>query len=492
MSLLALPPELLVAIFECIDDPATLLPAASSCKKLHTIYDVGKHLILPRVVCNAMGGDGAFTASLLALRIDAILPDYDDLNPADVALFRADVQALKDSASTPTTAECKKCFERVRICQDLEVLYSRFRKDSSTSNVSRLTRTESSKFCVALHRIWLASLYMDSVVHDLCMEPVTRVPLLYNDYSAQDVYDIHCVLEFLGEQVGESLPNQNTPRPRGALQLECLFCGPENLLEAFLKPEKAADYLFNGDWDRPSGHPWNDDLRLVFIRLGLLNATATTLTIPTAIRPIVDPAVHLDLQQCWGCHEQAGFRLWAGNNWDRPPCDLRLETILNFLPGYLKRNAYERPLLAHYLGIEDPLGVQLPSQAPRSTMNRLTSVPHMTVARILQSLCDLPQLVNTMKQTTYVQNCPFFDITNADPLCSVCIRDLVKNRLWILWLSVKVAAAPDEEKKQDCWFGYDCRMQADNPEHAYALNHACPDTWRERNEKQSRHDPSQG
>ncbi|KZV93078.1 hypothetical protein EXIGLDRAFT_55900 [Exidia glandulosa HHB12029] len=172
----------------------------------------------------------------------------------------------------------------------------------------------------------------------------------------------------------------------------------------------------------------------------------------------------------WGCGAQPGHRLWNADNWDYTPRDLRLETMLEFLPSYLKHNVYERPLLAHYLGVTDPLGPSLRYAAPRSTKSRLATDPSMTVARILEALCDLPGIVNNVEHTTYLEQCDFFGITNAELLCGPCLRNFVQARFWLFWQSVKVGAAPWEATRQNCWLGYDCASQAVDPEHAYAKN----------------------
>ncbi|KZW01751.1 hypothetical protein EXIGLDRAFT_760649, partial [Exidia glandulosa HHB12029] len=41
-------------------------------------------------------------------------------------------------------------------------------------------------------------------------------------------------------------------------------------------------------------------------------------------------------------------------------------------------------------------------------------------------------------------------------------------------------ASAEEAKKEDCWFGYDCRRQSYKPDHAYGYNHACLCIWPER------------
>ncbi|KZV93072.1 hypothetical protein EXIGLDRAFT_55822 [Exidia glandulosa HHB12029] len=474
-SLLTLPPEILDAIFMLFDDLATFLAMASSCKRFYDIYN-HPHMffILRHVLRDALGGKGVLAASLRTLGVEAIIPKY-TLADADQVLN--DVQALKeDKTGMPTTLkEYKIHFHRARVVQQLEVLYSRSRKDRFTRTTSRLTPKESERFRLALHRLWLLGLYTRTtgVVQDLCMNADTRVPLFYSRYSAQDVYDIHDVLDWLDEQVDECLLLKDMRRFPGFYRFKSLFAGPCNVLKACLEPEKAEDHL------RCELHlsrdAWKDDVRLVFISRALLSTTRMRELQPIIVLPDEPGLV------CWGCDARPGHRLWNAANWDYPPCSLRPEMVLDLLPGYLKNNCYERTLLAHYLGITDSFGATFLRDDPhwRQTdalaANLLaTTTTHMNAAQILQAMCDLPFLANA-EHRSYLQNSALSGVTNADLLCGRCLIDLVKDRLWVFWLDVKLHATPMEEK-QNCPHGYNCTLQAVEPEHAYGLNHVCPDT----------------
>ncbi|KZV93081.1 hypothetical protein EXIGLDRAFT_55918 [Exidia glandulosa HHB12029] len=487
--LLSLPPEMLDAIFMCFDDLAAVLATASSCRRLHGIYHPRRNFILPRVFRNALGGDGVIAASWRTLDVEAILPNHTFAVTNQVL---ADVQALKENKTdVPSTLEdCKVLFDRARVVQQLEVLYSRSQKDRRTRTTSRLTPGESDKFRQAVHRLWLLGLYTRTtgIVQDLCTNAATRVPLFYSEYSAQDVYDIHNILDWLDEQVDESLAPQETRRFLGARRFRSLFAGPGNILKAYIEPERAEHHLRCDGPSRLSRDAWKDDVRLVFIRLQLLDETAAKLTIPDGIQPIIVLPEEAGIA-CSRCGARPGLRLWNGANWDYPPCRLRPEMVLELLPGNLKNNCYERTLLAHYLGITDSLGATFFWDTPRwkqtDTMAKnllTTAAPPMTAAQILQALCDLPSLLDA-EHRSYIQNCAFSGVTNADLLCGGCLIELVKARLWVFWVDVKLRATPKEDgKKPNCPHGYNCASQALKMEHAYDLNHACPDdinTWQE-------------
>lgn len=68
-------------------------------------------------------------------------------------------------------------------------------------------------------------------------------------------------------------------------------------------------------------------------------------------------------------------------------------------------------------------------------------------------------------------------ITSCTSTCSECYDKLVSFLLY--WFRVTLIShhlAPEDAQRQDCWYGYACRTQHHNQEHARKRNHVCQPT----------------
>ncbi|KZW01698.1 hypothetical protein EXIGLDRAFT_47936 [Exidia glandulosa HHB12029] len=471
-----LPLQMLDEILMAIDDPAALTAAVLSYRRFYNIFKARKDVIKRRVLRNALGGDDVIASSLRTVRIETILPNYNQYNPVDRARFLWDIQPLKeDKTNTPTASEYAICVERARLFQQLEVLYSRSMKDRRTDKTSRLSFEESDRFRAALHRLWLLCLYTGStsVVQVLCMRAATRLPLFYDGYTAQDVYDLHCVLDWLGELVIGCLPVETTSEFREPFRLICLCAGPAKILAAYLEPDRLHDHLRNIDASRfRSDDGWKDDLIPVFKSHQLLSPAETEVQIPSEMKPIVVLTEEPDVK-CWNptCGAQPGVQLWDATNWGYGPRWLRLDTLLHSLPDYLRNNCYERHLFLHLLGTTDagPRPVDL-GRDYLQIIEAYDVVPGMTVARVFQEIFNLPALIRDEKCKELLENDDFGGLTSNDLLCAECLDRMVKARLWLWWSYIKEKYAPQEHEKESCGYGYECRRQLWSLGHAFQCN----------------------
>ncbi|PRQ52582.1 hypothetical protein RchiOBHm_Chr2g0157061 [Rosa chinensis] len=65
-------------------------------------------------------------------------------------------------------------------------------------------------------------------------------------------------------------------------------------------------------------------------------------------------------------------------------------------------------------------------------------------------------------------------ITSGTYTCSDCYEKLIAFLLY--WFRVSVSAPhlpPDASKRENCWYGYACRTQHHNEDHARKRNHVC-------------------
>ncbi|XWS44591.1 hypothetical protein CRYUN_Cryun15aG0060400 [Craigia yunnanensis] len=68
-------------------------------------------------------------------------------------------------------------------------------------------------------------------------------------------------------------------------------------------------------------------------------------------------------------------------------------------------------------------------------------------------------------------------ITAATHVCSTCYEKLVSFLLYWFRISVPKYLLPsDASQREDCWYGYACRTQHHNEEHARKRNHVCRPT----------------
>ncbi|KAI7752140.1 hypothetical protein M8C21_012468, partial [Ambrosia artemisiifolia] len=68
-------------------------------------------------------------------------------------------------------------------------------------------------------------------------------------------------------------------------------------------------------------------------------------------------------------------------------------------------------------------------------------------------------------------------ITSETHICNDCFDELVSFLLYWFRVSLPKDHLPeDAAQREDCWYGYDCRTQNHNDNHARKRNHVCPPT----------------
>ncbi|KZW01713.1 hypothetical protein EXIGLDRAFT_745010 [Exidia glandulosa HHB12029] len=213
----------------------------------------------------------------------------------------------------------------------------------------------------------------------------------------------------------------------------------------------------------------------------LLSPAETEVQIPSEMKPIVVLAEEPDVK-CWNpmCGAQPGLQLWNARNWGYGPRCLRLDTLLHSLPDYLRNNCYERRLFLHLLGTTyaGPRPVTREHvDLGRDYLQIIEAydvVPGMTVARVVQELCNLPALICDEEYKALLDNDDFSGLTSNDLMCAECLDRMVKARLWIWWSYIKEKYASQEHDKERCRYGYECDLQPWKPDHASQCNHARP------------------
>ncbi|KZV93060.1 hypothetical protein EXIGLDRAFT_749319 [Exidia glandulosa HHB12029] len=485
-----LPVELLDAVLREVDDFDTLLAAALSHKRWYGIYTYYKVSIDRDVLKNNLGPI-VLNSSLRSIRLKVRVPTYQPApgQPHLLTFVQNYKEGLMGSISI-TNAEYTALFERARISDQLERVYSRRYKDRLTQRTSRLSPAERERFRLSLHRLWLLSLFAGDtcILLDPANNPVFRILafrrlLFYDSYTPQEVYDLHRVVAWMQRLVYECQPPESANTR--FVRMKLIANGPECVLKVFKTPQ---------DWKTvlnpvagivgvdPEG--WKDDMRSIFAAPVLPQSTASAGGIPRGLSPIVAASAAPGLQ-CYKCKARPGPRLWNHENWDYLPLNLRLDdTFPDWMAGNLNHNRHERSLLLAYLGITDttePWRTHRPPKKDRA-VEYLEPVPCMTVPRMMQALCDLDPRPQNARDADSVPLGPdeFAGVTSESLLCQACVYKFLKARLWIWWLRTKDEKSKTEFDKSNCWYGHACRLQAFKPVHAARYNHACRNTWDER------------
>ncbi|KZV84620.1 hypothetical protein EXIGLDRAFT_753747 [Exidia glandulosa HHB12029] len=488
-----LPVELHDEVLKAIDDFATLRVAILSYKRFYLIYKAHPEIIERRVLENSLGPE-VLDAALRSIRIPAWMPTCHHTNIRDIVeIVCTDFHENKMGQQRITDAEYSLLFDHALVCDELEVVFSRWYKDRLTDRKSLLTPAERKAFRMCIHRLWLLSSFAgkDSIVLDAIRDLAVRQQLFYDSYTSQDVYNLHSVIYWMFELVHECLMLSDDA-VLDFIRMKCIVGGPDVVFRIYEYPGASWELLeqVEGLVDADPGG-WKADLRHIFENRKLSSPGAPEVEIPSHIVPLVVLPEESDFE-CSHCHMRYGVRLWNEANWEHVPRQYRLETLSEWFLGHLKDNVHERLLLLHFFGIPEsrnPYGddtrayTQCIAHADAKAL--LKPAPDdMTVPRVLRELCELPAFVDTDEHVAYLQQNEFRGVTASDLLCKRCLGEMVEARLWVWWLivkelSFKELSVPGQATSEDCRYGLDCRKQTSDPEHVLRFNHVCLNAWPE-------------
>ncbi|KZV84608.1 hypothetical protein EXIGLDRAFT_776345 [Exidia glandulosa HHB12029] len=489
-SLHRLPVELLDEVLRASANFATLRLAILSYKRFYLIYKAHPEIIERCVLENSLGPE-VLDAALRSIRIPAWMPTCHHTNIRDIVeIVCTDFHENKMVKQRITDAEWSLLFDRALVCDELEVVYSRWYKDRLTDRKSLLTPAERKAFRMTIHRLWLLSSFAgkDSIVLDAVRDRAVRQELFYDSYSSQDVYNQHSVVGWMVELVEECLaPTEYTFSE--FTRMKCIVGSPDAVHAIYDTPEQACAILQHIEGLVDADHRgWQDDIRHILQDREVLSPNAPEGELPSEIVPLV-VLPEASVLACSHCHTRRGVRLWNDTNWEHIPRQYRLETLSEWLKGDLRNNVHERQLLLHFFGIPDLYWRDSPEYTHRQehadAKALLKPAPDdMTVPRVLRELCELPAFVDTDEHVAYLQQNEFRGVTASDLLCKRCLGEMVEARLWVWWLivkelSFKELSVPGQATSEDCRYGLDCRKQTSDPDHVFRFNHVCLNAWPE-------------
>ncbi|KAJ7189243.1 hypothetical protein C8R46DRAFT_36541 [Mycena filopes] len=446
LNSLPLDDDILDQIFLFCPDFDTLNALQLTAKALRRVFLAHPISIHAAVAHNLTGP--AFPEALRYLCVGLVDPE-DDPN-SDVPLV----------ATSPLTAgERFQLAQNATVVRKLENLFSQWYKDRKLAS-SVLTPGESFRFRRAMYRIMLYSTrfsalaYSEDEAFDMADDSETMTKIvgdrlkMLSEYATADLREIHTVVVFLKQAV--DWVRQDVENPHGYDDKEqvpdiCLAAGAALILATYEARdmdvmENACPMvdsfgdipLFVGFFSHPLEHIWESRN---------VAAPPDNAEHLASILEVVPPS----LDTCSRC-TNSRTRLWTSATWHH----LLVDTP-TLLPGKLPLNRHETDLLHRILHPHDP-------HVPTTDV---------LVAEIFR---DVPLRPG------------FEGWTAQDALCGACLHKLLGAHTY-LWLRGR--RAQDEPRVDgsdvDCCYGYDCRTQYKDAEHARTTNHLCEPTqhWTE-------------
>ncbi|XP_020588331.1 E3 ubiquitin-protein ligase CHFR [Phalaenopsis equestris] len=167
-------------------------------------------------------------------------------------------------------------------------------------------------------------------------------------------------------------------------------------------------------------------------------------------------------QHCLGCN-----RAFCGAYWLSQGMDWKAFSII-CSPETLK------PISEHYI-TRIPDSVHQSNQYERDVTERCINETGKTLQGVLSEW--FAKFINREIDMSNLQMNHPEAITARTPLCNGCYEKLVDYLLY--WFRITLPPhlfPPDLAARQNCWYGYGCRTQHHNSEHARKRNHVCRQT----------------
>ncbi|KAJ7867971.1 hypothetical protein B0H13DRAFT_2064834 [Mycena leptocephala] len=316
-----------------------------------------------------------------------------------------------------TPEDTRKLSRNALVVNTFQDIFSSRHKDRS-SDSSQLSPVEALRFTRAMYRIMLfadvfpgkCTIYID----DEDTEQEAEIRAARKDFFAmfptQELYEIYTVDNFI-ESLGTWLVRKVKNMPWAHCQ-HANAVPPAVFLEAY---QERDPQLIDNYFDDDTFHSANN-LLVYYIEQPLEDVWKERKE-PSSTATIVQ-------QQC---DINGGIDLWTESNWA-----VQNSVTLAFLPCILE-----------YLPM------------PGCFYTHVRGVPVQDLLRDLFAL----------KTPEYASWSP------QDKLCEGCLKRFMTDHIH-LWLRQRKHAA-GETIPEDCWYGYNCRTQAHNAEHAKKRNHLC-------------------
>ncbi|PCH33372.1 hypothetical protein WOLCODRAFT_135095 [Wolfiporia cocos MD-104 SS10] len=263
-------------------------------------------------------------------------------------------------------------------------------------------------------------------------------------FSAEELLDIRRVADFCADMVGWVTDYQTiTPRPVSAEQTAIFtaYCrsnaelAPDYALEIYRRlrifhKQSHVRSFFWGAYDRAIAE----------------KLPTTAQDREERLAKAILREVYGEHDTCHRCHAVGGLKLYGKTNWHWMRGEFNWTKLRGLLPGNLPPNKYEGGRLAQRACTPDGYARMM--------------------EEIFDARCASPQQMHAQAHA------PGAGAWDAEGLyCAACVEVLLGERLWV-WCDARQQRESDSVR-EDCCYGWGCRTQVHNIEHAEMLNHFC-------------------
>ncbi|KAH7923083.1 hypothetical protein BV22DRAFT_1036762 [Leucogyrophana mollusca] len=418
-------------ILTSLPDFKTLQSTILTSKSIYSVFRNRPHSIVRAVAYNQIG-----PALPQAVRLVRCGHAKLWLKPVDELL--GEDELVKHSILT--NEEVRMLVDKAKVVEGLEDIFSWREKDRNFTT-SQLSAAESARFHRAMYRIWLfatiyghtACVHRDDIEFD---EHETRQheKKFLASFVTPELREIERLATFMC-QIATWAENAGYTEHEyfgDSFSDFALFHGPHAVLAAYsddmgwVEPFDDDDFLL----ERYDGFLFSAVSRVLEER------KQSHMTDEQAKKIVLDNIIGGE-DKCERCQSDSvkGTSLWGPNNW-------------SFLPGFVRLYDWKDKLKGRLgFNIAETVGF---NQACSAT--------------------PWPILIGEV----FDQKTEAYDLWNKDDwICRDCLEIFLKNHLHLWYLEKKRETGVIPE---NCWYGYNCRTQMHNMDHARKLNHWCEPT----------------
>ncbi|KAF8073538.1 hypothetical protein FPV67DRAFT_751678 [Lyophyllum atratum] len=445
LNSLPLDDDIIERILTFLPNFPTLLATISSSRSFYNLFKNHPNSILRAVAYNLTGP--ALPQAIRVLRYSDLNNDAetDSSEPPPPRAWQE-----SDPVSPITNEECQDLARNAEVVNALEDLFSWRHKDR-TSRTSVLDSMESWRFRRAVYRAMLFSkAFPLSDYEDMADEPADPDELeelrlrrknLLQELSDSELRALHSVSLFLKDVARWPAEAQLSSPDLLDTGDVVLACGPAIILESYrtqslclvgdllfeMVPDVLEEYMsypLDVLWEERKIKPPPDDL--------------------THWKSILD-VIHGEQDTCKQCNDAGrniqGFAIWNETSWD-----------------YLK-------------GVSADLTVYGLRNLSKGTMLQSRVDGIALVTRLIDRHFSYTQFLEEIHE---VRTPPYDSWNKQDWICAPCFEEIIRCHLH-LWL-LERKKADGVQIPEDCWYGYNCKTQVHNLDHANRRNHLCEPT----------------
>ncbi|KAJ7160039.1 hypothetical protein C8R46DRAFT_1106808 [Mycena filopes] len=423
-----------------LPDFRTLKAVILSSKSLHAVFASHPRSITKAIAFNLVGP--ALLAALnLARNRGPILPEDDPWG-----FGKATAEDTEPGVITPE--EARELANNAVVVNTFQDIYS-FRHKDRSSQSSTLSAVESLRFTRAMYRIMLFQKTFPAnntpFIDDSDTDEEEEIKTARRDFFAmfptQDLREIYTVNNFigaLGPWLVRNLSGSVKDRGLATCQEYVTIVPAAVLLQAYQdqNPRPIEDH-FNIEC-----FPSSNNLLTYYIEEPIITVIddreeESPEGSKSCTQYVLDHVVG-EGEPCHQCGSPSGIDLWNEANWE-----IQDNISVEFLANTMK-----------WMPMKGRLRTNV-------------DAPELVDVRMSDLLRDLFDPAAT-------RIAEFAAWEARDKICTGCIRKFVTEHLHLWVLRRKRQAG--ESIPADCWYGYNCRTQEHNSEHAKKLNHLCAPT----------------